>query len=222
VRAIVTSDSAEVERGGTELEEATDARVTYGCHEGSALVASDDHAACIAQSLLCPRSSAWNSAARACVPRAACGLGAVAVDREASKGSAAPCISVATPPLVRVGAWTRHVLGTDGGSGSSRLCPALAREPWTFDVGYGGARAVALQIQITFPNNDVTLLAARVDASDASGQPLPAPAVALAERTVASLLGALRAMGGTADSASVSTRVTCQIPGGSPPTRTSN
>jgi hypothetical protein len=180
-----------------------DARLA--CRGDGVLVATDDRVVCLPRSSTCPRGAPWEEAHRACVTPALCPPG--------SLRSAAACIDVVREGrVVDVGRWARAALGDDGGPGSPRVCGPLAASPWIFDVGSGGTREVALSVELVFRDNDVTLVSSRV-----TGRDVPAVGVALADRTVASLLPALRALGGTTDAASVTTRVTCTVRGGGAP-----
>ena len=117
--------------------------------------------------------------------------------------------------MIDVGRWVRAMLGPDGGEGTRRLCGPLQERPWDFDVGLGGARTVALSVELVFPDNDVTQLTLRAQALDATTlTPLGGEAPRAAEAALDSLLVPLRALGGSADAASATLRVTCTIRGG--------
>ena len=121
-------------------------------------------------------------------------------------------------PVVDVGSWSRAVLGADGGPGTPLLCRTLGQEPWALDVGPGGARGVALRVELVFPDNDVTQVTARVALMDlATGAALSGQAGRAAEVAVESLLGPLRALGGTASAAAATSSILCTVRGGTSP-----
>jgi hypothetical protein len=112
------------------------------------------------------------------------------------------------------------MLGADRGFGTSRLCQPFVEQPWALDVGTGGARALALSIELRFPDNDVTQVSGTVELTDAaSGQPVLG-GVRRGQRdaqALESLLVPLRALGGTSDAASATLHVRCTVRGGGTP-----
>ncbi len=194
VRAIVARDRP------SPLPEAT----TLACRDDHVLVAHGDHAVCLARADACPRTT-HAAPGRGCVHDAPCPAGEVR--------SGAACVRVASRGVLDVGSWSRAVLGLDGGSGDDRVCRVLAQTPWDFDVGPGGSRTVALTVDLAFPNNDVGEVSAAVTApSD-----IPSPGLVAAQSSVDRLLVPLRALGGTADAASSTVRLSCTIHGTSSP-----
>jgi hypothetical protein len=198
--------------------------LALGCHEGRTLVVRPDYVACIPAGDTCPRGTTWEPGTARCAPVPACPPGEVRAERD--DGAPAGCVRVVTrvaegAAVVDVGRWARAMLGTDGGMGTSRLCRPFAQALWGDDVGAGGARTLALTIQLLFPDNDVTQLSADVQALDAaSGQPIPGDAgrTARAARSALSpLLVPLRSLGGVSDAASLSVGVRCTVRGGGSP-----
>jgi hypothetical protein len=216
-----------------------------GCHEGRVLVvlgqegqadqAEDGNVACLLPADTCPRSTAWDPHVARCAPVPSCPPGALRAEaEEAIDGGlpeAGPCVRVVRRgtsaagtedhrPIVDVGQWTRVMLGANGGEGTSRLCRPISERPWELDIGPGGARTLALTIELRFPDNDVTQVSARVDTVDGvSRLPLvgtPAAARQI-ERATSALLAPLRALGGAADAASATIHVRCTVRGGSTP-----
>jgi hypothetical protein len=123
-----------------------------------------------------------------CDATPACGAGEVFDD------ATSRCVRVMRQNTVDVGTWSRVALGTDGAEGSNAFCAPI--------------RAVLahsrFQLQLTFPDNDITQVTAQVT-------PVPPSASAsdAAERSVQQLIEALRFLGGTATAASVSLELVC-------------
>jgi hypothetical protein len=197
--------------------------LALGCHEGRSLVVRTDYVACIPAAETCPRGTTWDAGAARCAPVPSCAPGEVRAERD---GAPAGCVRVLTrvaegPPVVDVGRWAGAMLGTDGGEGTARLCRPFAQALAGDDVGAGGARTLALSIQLLFPDNDVTQLSADVRAVDAaSGQAVPGDAgrtARAARSALEPLLVPLRSLGGTSDAASLSMGVRCAVRGGGSP-----
>ncbi len=198
--------------------------LVLGCHDEHALVLHGDDTACLSSVDVCPPATTWDRGGARCLPLPACPPGEIRPD--AASGA---CVRVVIPgakgeALVDVGRWTRTVLGPDGGEGTSRLCRQLAIAPWDLDVGPGGARTLLLQLDLRFPDNDVTQVSARVALLDsASRQPVGRSsgtgtnAGRAAQRALDALLLPLRALGGTADAASATLQVQCTVQGGGTP-----
>jgi hypothetical protein len=115
-------------------------------------------------------------------------------------------------PRVDVGAWASLALGADGGAGSSDLCRPLQQAAAVTGVPAGSA--VRLAVRLTFPDQDVTAVTARL------GAPVPAHGPVGEDRAsaaLAPLVEALRALGGEATAASVELTVTCPLEAGVAP-----
>jgi hypothetical protein len=167
-----------------------------GCAPEDVLLVTSDRVACF------PRASVAPPAPKACAAL------------EIAAGGRCVPIARRAGGVVDVATWSRAVLGADGGPGSPRLCAALARAPGDFDVPLGGARDVSLAVRLVFPDNDVTQVVPRVDVRDAAGGPVNDRGARLAGTTIDGLLAPLRALAGTAESASETLRVTCKVSGG--------
>jgi hypothetical protein len=104
--------------------------------------------------------------------------------------------------------WVQAVAGADGGPGAPPLCRAWGRSP-----GFLGSTTAAdarFTLSLRFPDNDVSLVVAEVRSSDA------AAAIEL-EHVLRPMIEALRALGGTARQAAMSTTVRCMRSGGARP-----
>jgi hypothetical protein len=128
-----------------------------------------------------------------CEPTPACGAGEV-FDATFSK-----CARVVRESsgatVVDVGAWARLALGVDGAEGTDAFCaPVRATQ----------ARG-RFQLELAFPDNDVTRASARL--TPLPGTPLPASDAA--EQSLQLLIQALRYYGGASSAASVSLEVGC-------------
>jgi hypothetical protein len=185
---------------------------TLGCAKPSdTLVVARDHAACVDAAAACGPGSRMNG--RACAPERACPPGEVA----STHGVCTRVVFAGeNGPIVDVAEWSRQVFGPDGGYGSSFLCGPLALEPWALTTMTDVRLTVALDIELAFPDNDVTQAHARVQGHDAvTGQPIVG--LDAVENVVKPLLSSLRALGGTARSAGVSSHVRCVLPLGPRP-----
>ncbi len=106
--------------------------------------------------------------------------------------------------VVDVGAWTRAVLGPDGGAGTRVLCSPLVaagEQP----LVYG---RVDFRVDLSFPDNDVSLVAPNVVVQSNDGRAVPQP---LATNAVLSLVRSLRMLGGVASAGVVSAHVVCDL-----------
>jgi hypothetical protein len=120
--------------------------------------------------------------------------------------------------LVDVAAWARAVLGADGGPGSERFCDRLAIDPSAFGVDVAAETTARIDIELDFPDNDITQLHARFSvAEDGRGARIPSTATTFAEIALRPFVEMLRALGGTASAASVSSVVRCVVRGGGQP-----
>ncbi len=210
--------------------------LVLACHDGDVLVVHGEDVSCLPSADTCPRTRVWNPATARCVPLAPCNPGEIREERAipgacarivsgtaasaANANANANAANGASGALVDVGRWTREMLGADRGPGTSRLCQPFVEQPWTLDVGTGGARALALSIELRFPDNDVTQVSGSVRLTDAaSGQPVLGGARRgqRDEQALESLLVPLRALGGTSDAASATLQVRCAVRGGGTP-----
>jgi hypothetical protein len=175
-----------------------------GCGEGRVLAAHHDHVECLAREQVCPPTARWDMA-RGCVTDAPCKAGEVRVRSGRDAGACRPLLNGA---VVDVGAWTRTTV-------EDQLCRRLRRTPWEFtDPARGGAGRVSLDLDLVFPDNDV----AGASATAHFDPPVPSEAAqASAQGAIEALLIPLRALGGTADAASVTLRVTCPMDRGAAP-----
>jgi hypothetical protein len=173
-----------------------------GCGEGRVLAAHHDHVECLAREHVCPSTSRWDTA-HGCVTDPPCKAGQVRMRGGHDAGTCRPLLSGS---VVDVGAWARTTL-------EDHLCRRLRRTPWDFlDAAPDGR--VSLELELVFPNNDV----AGASATAHFDPPVPSEgAQASAQTALEALLIPLRALGGTADAASVSLHVTCPIERGAPP-----
>jgi hypothetical protein len=192
---------------------------------GGMLVADDERLTCPTGRELAVATGDPNghSARLGCVPRPApasgpaCPAGAIA-----SSGGACMRVYERAPSSgegarVDVGQWLEAVVGPDGGDGAPPLCGALARGAATLDPA--AAPDLRLAVSLVFPDNDVSLVAFRGgDAGGAARGPSPAVTAEL-DRFLQPRIEALRALGGTASLASITTVVRCAQPRAAEPTR---
>jgi hypothetical protein len=166
--------------------------VAIACPEPQALLAHGDRVACLAREDACPATTTWS--AGACRPLAPCPPG------EVRDGLA--CTRVRSGGRVAVSAWARAVL-------EGRLCAALRRGAW--DLVAGDTRVVT-SVTLVFPDNDVPGVTATVDVAPRLDGLQPR-----AQAAVEELLVPLRALGGTAEAASATVQVACDLPRLAPP-----
>jgi hypothetical protein len=110
-----------------------------------------------------------------------------------------------------VGAWAALVLGADGGPGTQDLCRPLSLRPDAFDLVQTPG-ALALQIAIACPNQDITRAFARIRGEVRAGtkaRALSAAAEKLVSASVTTLLEPLRGLGGEASTSMAEVRVSC-------------
>jgi hypothetical protein len=172
------------------------------------LVAAGNNAACVDKNAACGVGARVTGSV--CAPERACAPGEVATPR-------GTCTRVVFPgPIVDVATWAELVLGPDGGYGSSFLCGSLSVQPWVFTTVTDTHLTVTLDIDLAFPDNDLTQTQVRVQGRDAaSGQPIVG--LEAAENAMRPLISSLRALGGTARAAGLSTHVRCVLPLGPRP-----
>lgn len=136
-------------------------------------------------------------------PSLACPPGSVAASRP---GGVPACTRViersATGGALEVDVvrWVQAAIGSDGGPGAPPLCGAWERAP-----GFLGSASPAdarFVVSLLFADNDVSLVVAQVRGPDAA-------ATTELDRVLRPMIEALRAFGGTASQASVTTSVRC-------------
>lgn len=135
-----------------------------------------------------PRLGCLDEAVAFPTPAIACPAGSLAV-------AGRRCARVSDGARVDVVRWLHAAIGAEGGQGTPLLCAALARSPGA--LGAPG-RDVHVTVNLAFPNNDVSLVAA-----DVHGVSMEL------ERTLAPMIVALRGLGGTASHPSAGTTVFC-------------
>ena len=96
--------------------------------------------------------------------------------------------------------WVEAAIGPDGGAGAPPLCSAWGRAP-AF-LGSATPTDARFVVTLLFPDNDVSLVVAETRGPDAA-------AATELERALRPMIEALRALGGTARQATVSTTVRC-------------
>jgi hypothetical protein len=182
------------------------------CPDEQRLLVSGDAALCVPPEIMCLRGTRWVTAARACVPWGPCAPGAI---RDPPRGV---CVQVVTArggdpvdDVVDVGAWARLAFGSDGGPGASTLCSAIARNPNAFGLAMQGSATLTIDIDLSFPNNDVSLVAVRARASSESGSTASSAAVTALDAAVMPIVRHLGALGGTASAAATHTSVRCSV-----------
>jgi hypothetical protein len=174
-------------------------------------VVSGVGASCVALEATCGPGSALREGKK-CAPIKACAPGEVRAPLTDA------CVRIASGATVDVATWARAAIGSDGGEGSSFVCGALALDPRGLTSTTDQRVRLVLGVDLLVPDNDVSQVRARVTGLDqATGEPLSADTVARVERVVSRLLEVLRAIGGTARAAAISTRVRCAVPIGARP-----
>jgi hypothetical protein len=185
------------------------------------LVAADDVLGCPNGSDLASVTSGTDDGAPrlGCVTRAgpatlplACPAGSVPLFSSSGAPGAATCSRVIASGsssgglAIDVVRWVQAVVGADGGPGAPPLCRAWERAPGF--LGSATAADARFTVSLRFPDNDVSLVVAEVRS------PTAAAAVEL-EHVLRPMIEALRALGGTARQAAVTTTVRCAGAAGS-------
>jgi hypothetical protein len=126
----------------------------------------------------------------------------------------APCVPIFGHRAPDAGAeidvarWAAAAIGADGGPGAPPLCRAWGRSP-AF-VGSATPTEARFVVTLVFADNDVSLVVAMVRSDDAA-------AATELDRALAPAIEALRALGGTASQASLTTAVRCVRSAGARP-----
>ena len=182
------------------------------CPDDQRLLVSGTAALCVPAEVTCARGTRWVTAARACLPWGACEPGAM---RDPPRGV---CVRLVTArggdgskDVVDMGTWSRLALGSDGGPGSSTLCSALARNPNAFGLAVQGSATIHVEIELSFPDNDVSQVAVRSRATSESGSANASAAVSALDAAVLPIVRDLGALGGTSSAAAMRTSVRCTV-----------
>jgi len=176
------------------------------CSPGASLVVAASIPACVPPDVACPRGS--RSQGATCARPAQCPPGTLAV-RDVCHPVVLRRQGGGGTPIVDVGAWAALALGLDGGLGAADLCRPLQAHPAAFGLDRGETLAVDLHVAITVPDEDMTRVLSDVRVTAA--HPLPPAAAPVAASAVATLLEALRGLGGESSATRVETLVTCTI-----------
>lgn len=112
---------------------------------------------------------------------------------------------------VEVGLWAALALGMDGGLGSAALCQPLSQRPTVFGVAPKGPLRIDIRVSITMPDQDVSAVSARVEATDSRGLPLSPSAEAVVTDAATTLVELLRSLGGESRTAAVGVHVRCDL-----------
>ncbi len=107
---------------------------------------------------------------------------------------------------IDVATWARAALGP-------MLCPQATRDPSAFDLLTGATTPLEADVELDFPDNDVTAVYARV----VPRRPLGSAALSRVIAAVDANVELLRALGGTARAASYVQRISCTVRAGASP-----
>jgi len=110
------------------------------------------------------------------------------------------CLRFVEAERIDVVRWLHAAVGADGGAAAPPLCAALRRSVGALAVA--GIADVRVEVALSFPDNDVSRVTARVRGSGARTVEL--------EQVVAPMVEALRSAGGTASQTAISTAVACR------------
>jgi hypothetical protein len=201
----------------THSPDAPDASV---CADAGLPLLEDGRLTCAPSDATCPRGSRRAAGLAVCERSPRCPAGSVA------DGSG--CRAIVTVGgqygghRVDVGAWAALVLGFDGGSGSRELCQPLQQNSASLTLPH--AAAVQVAVSLTVPDQDISRVRAEVqvvttqtedrDRGVVSDEEPPRAGVdlqRLASADVATLLEALRGLGGEATAAAVEVRLRCEL-----------
>jgi hypothetical protein len=182
------------------------------CPDDQRLLVSGAAALCVPAEVTCVRGTRWVTASHACLPWGPCEPGAM---RDPPRGV---CVRVVTArggdgskDVVDVGSWSRLAFGSDGGPGSSTLCSALARNPNAFGLAVQGSATINVEIDLSFPDNDVSQVAVRSRATSESGTMSTSAAASALDSAVLPIVQHLGALGGTSSAAAMRTSVRCTV-----------
>jgi len=174
------------------------------------LVVEGESFACLPHASLCGRGARW--ADGACRPDPVCPPGTIADPH----GACAAVLTTARGERVLdVGAWIRLMIGPDEGEGTAAVCGPLLERPWRAGVIAHGSRAVEVQVDLVFPDNEVKAASARVHAETRyDPRTMSARTPVAVGKYLEPLWNTLHALGGIASAASASVRVACTLDGG--------
>jgi hypothetical protein len=190
----------------------TVARSGPRCEPPGTLAVTGGHAACVPPDAACPRGTFAEG--DSCRAPTSCPAGALWTGKD--------CRPVVTRgprgPTVDLGAWTALAIGVSGGPGSPELCRPLESSPLAFELARGDRIELRLAISVSVPDQDVSRVFASVRAEGgARGQSHPltpaaqAQAQRLAAHAVATMVEALRGLGGESSTAAVEVEVRCTV-----------
>ncbi len=182
------------------------------CPDDQRLLVSGTAALCVPAEVTCLRGMRWVTAARACLPWGPCERGAM---RDPPRGSCVRVVTArsgdGTSDVVDIGTWSRLAFGSDGGAGSSTLCNALARDPNALGLAVQGSATLHVEIDLSFPDNDVSQVTVRARATSESGSANASAAVNALDAAVLPIVQHLGALGGTSSAAAMRTSVRCTV-----------
>jgi hypothetical protein len=185
------------------------------CTDAGLPVLQASRVVCVASDATCPRGARRSASSVACERAPRCPPGSLPDD--------GACVADVTAGgrigdrRVDVGAWAALALGFDGGRGSRELCQPVWQHAVSLGLaGEGAAMSdLRLAIALTVPDQDVSRVRADVRV-EAEGQgfsvvPSSSDLERFVSADVATLVEALRGLGGEASAASVDLRLRCPL-----------
>ncbi len=179
-----------------------------GCPPGSELVVEGNTGACVPVGQTCAPDETWSG--QACVKQGQCPTG-----WRWDPGHQR-CVEFAKTgddvTEVDVTQWAWSTYGPDGGQGTTAFCSQFARKPWRFGVPEGQSTLVQVEVQLGFPDQNVSAGAVMTKPSYVGATyAVPAKGAEAVQSAAASLFAPLQQGGGRASTPQATTTVRCAI-----------
>jgi hypothetical protein len=177
------------------------------CPEGSTLVIEGSSGACVPNDQTCARDEAWIG--DKCAKLASCPTGSA---YDTAKGQCVAYASTGDNAQIDIQKWADTNYGPNGGNGAGSFCNQFARRPWSFGVPQGQSATVQVAISMAFPGQAVNQGTVSTEPSYVNNDtPVPPKGREAVQASATDLFAALKAGGGKASVAQLSTVVKCRV-----------
>ena len=179
-----------------------------GCPPGSELVIEGNTAACVPVGQTCAPDETWDG--QQCVKQGQCPTG------WRYDPTLRQCIEFAKTgddvTEVNVMQWAQSTYGPNGGQGTSTFCSKFARKPWRFGVPEEQSTLVQVEVQLGFPDQNVSAGAVVTKPSYVGvSYAVPAGGAESVQQAAQDLFTPLQMGGGKASAVQASTTVRCAV-----------
>jgi hypothetical protein len=182
-----------------------------GCaKEDAVLTVEGSNVTCVPRKTQCGRGARWVT--DGCRPDPTCPSGSVL---DATGACAFVVHREGGESVLDVGRWVRAVVGPDGGEGTSAVCGPFVARPWALGVVAHGNAVLEVEVELVFPDNDVSRARVAVNARRQFDPRSQGPdSLSVVAEQLDPVWKALRSLGGVASAASATTEVHCAVDGG--------